>query len=70
MTIDRKTLLKYDPLPEPRRRLSKHDRLYALIMILVGMVAILPIAAWGSSSKRALLAYIAMCSVEIGRAHV
>lgn len=65
MTIDRKTLLKYDPLPEQRRRPSKHDRLYALIMVLVGMVAILPIAAWGSSSKRTLLLYLAAC-VAVG----
>lgn len=57
MTIDRKTLLKYDPLPDAPPGRSRHDRVQALVIALVGTVAILPCAAWGASSMRALGVY-------------
>jgi hypothetical protein len=57
MTIDRRTLLKYDPLPAGPTRRSRYDRLHALIIALVGMLAILPYAAWGASSMRTLGLY-------------
>jgi hypothetical protein len=65
MTIDRKTLLKYDPLPDAAPRRSKHDRLHAFIIALVGMLAILPYAAWGASSMRTLSIY-AVVGIVIG----
>jgi len=65
MTIDRKTLLRYDPLPDGPPRRSKRDRLHALIIALVGMPAILPCAAWGASSMRTLGLY-AIAGIAIG----
>ena len=65
MPIDRKTLLKYDPLPDAPPRRSKHDRLHALIIALVGMVAIMPYAAWGVTTYRTLILY-SMFGVAIG----
>ncbi|MEY4119432.1 MAG: hypothetical protein RLZZ116_2760 [Planctomycetota bacterium] len=65
MTIDRKTLLKYDPLPDAPPRRSKHDRRHALIIALVGMVAIMPYAAWGVTTYRTLILY-SMFGVAIG----
>ncbi len=60
MTIDRKTLLKYDPLPDEPPRRSKHDRVQALIIACIGTIAILPSAAWGVSSMRRLAFYAAI----------
>jgi hypothetical protein len=60
MTIDRKTLLKYDPLPDGPPRRSKQDRMHALIIALFGTIAILPCAAWGASSMRTLTLYAAV----------
>jgi hypothetical protein len=61
MTIDRKTLLKYEPLPERDVRGTSHDRAYAIIITLLGMIAVLPVAAWGVSSGRRLILYMWAC---------
>lgn len=65
MTIDRKTLLKYDPLPEAPRRRSGRDRLQALLIVLFGMPMVLPVAAFATTSRRALILY-AGCVALIG----
>ena len=58
VTIDRQTLLKYDPLPEPPRRRSTNDRKHALIIILVGTPLIALEAALGLQTREMFFLYI------------
>ena len=58
MTIDRRTLLKYDPLPGPRRRRSRNDLALAIAIAILGMIMIVPLALLGVSSSRALQWYL------------
>ena len=57
VTIDRKTLLEYDPLPGRPVRRPGRDRLQALLIALIGTPMVLPVAALGTSSPRALVLY-------------
>ena len=63
MTIDRKTLLKYDPLPEQPRRGPSKDRLHALLIVLIGTPLIALEAAYAVSSKRLLIVYMAIAMI-------
>lgn len=65
MTIDRKTLLKYDPLPEKPAHRPGRDRFQALLIVLFGTPMVLPAAALGTNSPRALAIYSG-CVMLIG----
>ena len=65
VTIDRKTLLEYDPLPGRPVRRAGRDRLQALLIALLGTPMVLLVAAVGTSSPRALMLY-AGCAGLIG----